>query len=132
MVGLASQSRVVRRRRRAAGSMLIAELVVAMGIAVAVLAPLSIGFVKDAHLLRAEYYRAVAMEIVDGEMEILVAGEWQAYPEGTHEYKVSARAAANLPRGKFVLTRTGNRLRLEWSAATARGIGRVVREATVK
>lgn len=132
MVGLASQSRVVRRRRRAAGSMLIAELVVAMGIAVAVLAPLSIGFVKDAHLLRAEYYRAVAMEIVDGEMEILVAGEWQAYPEGTHEYKVSARAAANLPRGKFMLTRTGNRLRLEWSAATARGIGRIVREATVK
>lgn len=72
------------------------------------------------------------MEIVDGEMEILVAGEWRAYPEGTHEYNVSARAASNLPRGKFVLTRTGNRLRLEWSAASARGIGKVVREATAK
>ncbi len=132
MVGIKTQTRTVAGRHRAAGSMLIAELVVAMGIVVAVLVPLSIGFVKDAHLLRAGYYRAVAMEIVDGEMETLVSGEWQAYSEGTHEYKVSARAAANLPRGKFVLTRTGNRLRLEWSAASARGIGRIVREATVK
>jgi len=132
MVTLKSQSRNGRRWGSTAGSILIAELVVAMGIVIAVLVPLSIGFVKDAHLLRAEYYRTVAMEIVDGEMEILVAGEWRAYPEGTHEYKVPARAAANLPRGKFVLTRTGNRLRLEWSATSARGIGKVVREATVK
>lgn len=58
MVGLKRQSRHGRRGHGAAGSILIFELVVAMGIVVAVLLPLSIGLVKDAHLLRAEYYRA--------------------------------------------------------------------------
>lgn len=132
MVRLKNLPQMLLNGRYATGNILIAELVVATGIVVLVLAPLSIGFVKDAHLLRAEYYRAIAMEIVDGEMEILAAGEWQAYPEGIHDYKVSARAALNLPRGKFTLTRTGNQVRLEWSAASARGIGKVVRETTVK
>jgi len=117
---------------RAAGSALIAELIVAMAILVAAVFPLSLSFLKDARVLRAEYCRAVAVEIVDGEMEILVAGEWQAYAEGAHAYEVRAQAARNLPPGQFQLTRTGNRIRLEWAATEKQGIGTVVREATVK
>jgi len=117
---------------RAAGSALIAELIVAMAILVAAVFPLSLSFFNDARALRAEYCRAVAMEIVDGEMEILMAGEWRAYSEGTHVYLVQAEAARNLPPGQFQLTRTGNHIRLEWAAVEKRGIGNIVREATVR
>ena len=72
------------------------------------------------------------MEIVDGEMEILAAGGWKNFPDGTQNYPVQAKAAANLPPGKFQLTKTGNHLRLEWQSDKREGIGPVVREITVK
>ena len=72
------------------------------------------------------------MEIVDGEMEILAAGEWQNFPEGSQSYTVHARAAASLPPGHFQLTKTGRHLRLEWTADNRQGIGSVVREVTLK
>jgi hypothetical protein len=68
---------------------------------------------------------------VDGEMEILAAGQWRAVPEGTNTYAVHAAAATNLPPGQFRLIRTGNHLQLEWKANPPR-IGNVVREVTVK
>ena len=42
------------------------------------------------------------------------------------------RAAANLPPGRFQLTKTGNHLRLEWASDRRQGIGTVVREVTFK
>ncbi|MHB8523168.1 MAG: type IV pilus modification PilV family protein [Limisphaerales bacterium] len=112
--------------------MLTTELIVAMAILVIAVLPLGYSFVRDARFLRASYQRAVAMEIVDGEMEILVAGEWRALPEGTQPYVIQADAAANLPPGRFEVTRAGRRLRLEWASAEKRGIGTVVREVTLK
>jgi hypothetical protein len=52
-------------RRR--GSMMI-ELVIGIALLVGVLMPLVLSMLKDQRLCRAYYYRAVAMEIVDGEM----------------------------------------------------------------
>ncbi len=112
--------------------MLMAELIVAMAILVIAILPLGYSFVKETRMLRATYQRAVAMEIVDGEMEVLAAGGWHAFPEGYQDYSLSAAAAANLPPGRFQFTRTGNRLRLEWAATESHGIGKVVREATGK
>ena len=83
-------------------------------------------------MLRIEYCRSVANEIVDGEMEILAAGEWKNFPDGPQNYTVHAHAAAYLPPGHFQLTKTGNHLRLEWKSDKRRGIGTVVREVTVK
>jgi hypothetical protein len=110
----------------------MAELVLAMGIVIIAMLPLSFSVSSDARLFRATYQRAVAMEIVDGEMEILAAGEWRNFPEGAHPYTVHANAAANLPPGRFQLTRADRHLRLEWSSAKKQGIGPVVREVTVK
>ena len=83
-------------------------------------------------MLKIEYARSVANEIVDGEMEILVAGDWKNFPDGPQNYSVHANAAAGLPPGRFQLTKNSNRLRLEWNADEKRGIGTVVRETTVK
>jgi hypothetical protein len=110
---------------------LLIELVVAMAILAIALLPLAYAAGSTAKRFRANYERAVALEIVDGEMEILAAGEWRAFPEGSQPYIVRAKAAANLPPGQFQFTRAGNHLRLQWSSAEMRGIGVVVREVTV-
>jgi hypothetical protein len=111
--------------------MVLVELVVAIAVLAIALLPLAYAVGSTSKRFRANYDRAVAMEIVDGEMEILAAGEWRAFPEGAQPYPVHAKAAANLPPGKFQFTRAGNHLRLEWSSTEKRGIGVVVREVTV-
>jgi hypothetical protein len=108
------------------------EIVVAMALMGIALLPLSYSVRSDARLLRATCQHAVAMEIVDGEMEILAAGEWQSFPEGTSEHPINAHAIVNLPPGHFQFTRTGKHLRLEWTASEKHGIGTVLREVTVK
>jgi hypothetical protein len=112
--------------------MIIVEVVVAMAILLIAFVPLACAFLADAKVLRVTYQRAVAMEIVDGEMEILAAGAWHDLQEGSAPYSVHANAATNLPSGQFLLTRNANHLRLEWSAAKPSGIGHIVREVTVK
>ena len=123
---------VILREHTKQGGFAMAELTLAMAIILIALLPLSFSVNHDARLFRATYQRAVAMEIVDGEMEILAAGEWRNFPEGAHPYTVQARAASNLPPGRFLVTRTGQHLRLEWSSAKKQGIGPVVREVTVQ
>lgn len=111
---------------------LMIDLIVGMAIFTVAIMPLTFSFIRERQMLRAEYSRAVAVEIVDGEMEILVAGEWRDFPDGPRIYPVHARAAAHLPPGHFQLTKTGKHLRLEWKSDEPRGIGTVVREITVK
>jgi len=109
-----------------------AELIVAMGILVLAMLPVSYGFLQERRLSRAYYFRAIAMEVVDGEMEVLLAGEWRQFSEGPQTYAVRAEAARNLPLGKFVLTRRGERIRLEWLPQKPNQGGRVTREADMK
>lgn len=111
---------------------IITEMMVAMAILTIAVLPLGYTIRADARMLRASYQHAVAMEIVDGEMEILASGAWRDIPEGARPYGVHAKAATNLPPGRFLLTRAGNHLRLEWSSAKKSGIGTIVREVTVK
>jgi hypothetical protein len=112
--------------------MLMMDLTVAMAILVIAILPLGYSLMADARHLRVNYQRAVAMEIVDGEMEILAAGAWRSVPEGATSYPIHAAAAANLPPGRFQLTRTGNHLQLEWKPDEHQGVGTIVREVTVK
>ena len=107
------------------------DLVVAMAILSLAIVPLGYSFARERHVLKIEYLRAVANEIVDGEMEILAAGDWKNFPDGPQNYSVHAGAAASLPPGHFQLTKTGNRLRLEWTPDKKRGVGAVVRETTL-
>ncbi len=118
------------KRNRQGGIMV--ELVTAMGILTAAVLPLAYSFINEQHQCHLAYIRAVAMELVDGEMEALAAGEWQAFGDGTHVYAVNAGAARNLPPGKFTLTVRGRQLRLEWQPAEPRFGRPVAREATGK
>jgi hypothetical protein len=119
---------MVKRRRLERGSMII-ELMTALAILVAILLPLGLSFVDEQHACRVYYWRAVAMETVDGEMEVLAAGEWHAFGEGTTPYTVHTESAKYLPPGKFTLTVHGPHLRLEWRPEKSRFGAPVVRKA---
>jgi hypothetical protein len=115
------------KRTRPCG-FLTTELIVAAAILVLAMLPLSYAIIRERTLARACYFHAVAMEIVDGEMEALRAGEWRTFAEGSHPYPVRAEAAKNLPRGQFNLTREAKRLRLEWIPEKRAKGGRVARD----
>jgi len=119
------------RHRRQRGSLLV-ELLVALAIVTGVLLPLAYSFVSERRLARGYYQRAVAMEIVDGEMETLLAGEWRAFSPGTHDYQVHAGAATNLPSGRFILSVQPGKLRLRWQPTLKDHGGPVTREANLK
>jgi len=108
------------------------ELLVAMALLSTVLLPVAYSMASEKRLARATYQRAVAMEIVDGEMEILAAGEWRAYAPGTHDYSVHAGAATNLPPGRFLFSLEPSRLRLEWRPTVQMHGGSVVREVVMQ
>jgi len=118
-------------RRRQCGALMV-ELFVAMALLAGVLFPLAYSFTSERRYARASYQRAVAMEIVDGEMEVLLAGQWRAFTPGVHPYTVRAEAATNLPPGQFTLTLEPAKIRLQWQPARKDHGGAVVREARLK
>ncbi|HTV40765.1 MAG TPA: hypothetical protein VMF08_09330 [Candidatus Sulfotelmatobacter sp.] len=119
------------RNRRQEHGLLELDLVIALALLALAIIPLAFSFINERKALRADYCRAVANEIVDGEMEVLAAGAWTEFPDGTRVYMVHCRAATNLPAGQFELTKNGKHLRLEWTPNTRIGTGAVVREVTV-
>ena len=127
--GSARNSRCARHRQT--GSLMV-ELLVAVALVIGMLLPLAYSFVWERRLARAYYHRAVAIEIVDGEMEALAAGQWRAFPPGTNDYRVDADAAKNLPAGRFILTVQGDKVRLRWQPAQKDQGGPVTREAVLK
>jgi len=120
-------NQTARARQRGA---LATECVVALGLFALAALPLSIAFLHEARYSRACYHRAATTELVDGEMEILAAGEWRRFAPGVHRYPVTASAATNLPPGGFWLTVETNRLRLEWRPADGRTNHLIARERT--
>ena len=108
------------------------EVLVAVAILIGVLFPLAYSFVGERRLARSCYQRAVAMEIVDGEMEVLLAGEWRAFSPGVHGYRVHAGAATNLPPGRFTLSVQPARLQLRWQPVVKNHGGPVTREAILR
>ena len=107
------------------------DLVVALAIFAIAILPLGYAFARERQVLKIDYARSVANEIVDGEMEILAAGAGRDYPDGSQVYAIHARAVASLPPGHFQLTKNGNHLRLAWMPDERHGLGAVIRETTL-
>lgn len=103
------------------------EFMVALAMLFLMTIPLIGSWMAEARAVRGSYFRAVAMELVDGEIECLAAGGWRNLQEGAQPYTVRAAAATNLPPGAFTATLQERTLRLEWKPARRLGSGQIVR-----
>jgi hypothetical protein len=126
---MVTRVQILRARRR--GSLML-ELLVAMVLLSIALLPLAYATFSEYKLARAYYQRAVALELVDGEIEVLAAGEWRSFPVGTQDYPIRASAATNLPPGRLVLTLQPPKVRLDWEPAAKGRSGPVSREVFVQ
>jgi hypothetical protein len=122
---------VIRHSRLSFRGILVWELLVAMAILATAFFPLCLSWLNEQKALHAGYSRALAIGLVDGEMEILAAGEWRLFPAGVHPYPVKARAATNLPPGRFLLTINERAIRLEWKPDKSFSGGPVWREMRI-
>ena len=117
------------RRERA---FLATEMVVALGILVVVALPLAYAHVDALRRVAADYRRTALLELVDGEAEILAAGAARVVTDGRHAWTLRGASARNVPAGQAILTREGNRARLEWIPADRRQGRPVLREFTLR
>ena len=120
---------VVTYRRR---GFLQIDLAIGLAILTIAIVPLGFAFARERQVLRMEYHRAVINELVDGEMEILVAGGAKNLPDGAQPLTVSSRAAEKLPPGHFQLTKTAGHLRVEWLPDEKGGVSAIAREGAFK
>ena len=65
------------------------DVAVALGLVVVTLIPIALRYYPMQKLFRGYYFHSVAMEIVDGELEILAAGEWKRFPLGTNDFQAA-------------------------------------------
>jgi hypothetical protein len=109
--------------------MLQVDMLVAMSLLVLAVIPVAYSFNLDRKAMTRGYERAIAMELTDGEMEILLAGAWHYYPTGTNLIHFSGRAATNLSTSQATLLVTPEKLRLDWRPLERRskGISREVK-----
>ena len=108
------------------GSLAI-DLLVAMVLLLVAVVPFGLGYLNSEKQMRQAYFRAVALELVDGEAEVLAAGLLHQFPEGLHDYSIQFGAVTNLPPGRFRLQRTGDNGVLEWLPLAPMPGGRVHR-----
>lgn len=108
--------------------MLQVDMLVAMTLLVLAIFPIAYSFYLDRIAMNRVYERAIATELVDGEMEILLAGAWRNHPPGTNLMQFTGLAAANLSTAQATLIVTSERLRLEWRPVDRRSKG-ISREA---
>jgi hypothetical protein len=124
--------RILRHPRTHEAAALMTELMIGLAILGIAIFPLAYSFAKEHQYLRSCYQRAVAMEIVDGEMEVLLAGHRHTFTNGVHTLTSRAQSATNLPPGILQLTVAEKNLRVEWLPSGKDQGGKVVREATAK
>ena len=104
-------------RRRLQRGVLEVDMTIALAILFIAVLPLAYSFASDAKAMRRNYERAVAMELLDGKMEVLAAGAWRNHPAGTNEIRLAGHAAANLSTDRALLIIQPDRIRLEWRPA---------------
>ena len=83
-------------------------------------------------LARRQHFEAVALQMIDGELDVLLAGERQKYPLGEHKITPPGEAVKTLPVGEFILIVKEKQLFLAWVPEKEAKWGRVEREVTLK
>jgi len=125
---------ILSRTTRVARCRAFLQLDVAVAITVLALVfiPLSISSSGDLDLARRHYFEAVALQLIDGEMDVLLAGEHRKYTPGEYGITPVGEAVQNLPEGKFVLTVQEQKLTLAWVPTKRAKWGRVERVVELK
>ena len=125
---------ILSRTTRVARCRAFLQLDVAVAITVLALVfiPLSISSSGDLDLARRHYFEAVALQLIDGEMDVLLAGERRKYILGEHRITPVGEAVQNLPEGEFVLTVHDQKLTLAWVPKKLAKWGRVERVVQLK
>jgi hypothetical protein len=108
------------------------DVAVAITVLALVFIPLSVSSSGDLDLARRHYFEAVALQLIDGEMDVLLAGERRKYTPGEHQIKPVGEAVQNLPEGEFVLTVHDQKLTLAWVPTKRAKWGRVERVVELK
>ena len=108
------------------------DVAVAITVLALVFIPLSISSSGDLDLARRHYFEAVALQLIDGEMDVLLAGEHRKYTTGEHRITPVGEAVQNLPEGEFVLTVHDQKLTLAWVPTKRAKWGRVERVVELK
>ena len=124
----------IRPTTRLANRLAFLQLDVAVAITVLALVfiPLSVSSSGDLDLARRQYFEAVALQLIDGEMDVLLAGERRKYTPGEHQITPVGEAVQNLPEGEFVLTVHDQKLTLAWVPTKRAKWGRVERVVELK
>ena len=108
------------------------DIAVAITVLALVFIPLSISSSGDLDLARRHYFEAVALQLIDGEMDVLLAGERRKHTTGEHRITPIGEAVQNLPEGEFVLTVHDQKLTLAWVPTKRAKWGRVERVVELK
>ena len=124
----------IRHTTRLAKRLAFLQLDVAIALTVLALVfiPLSVSSSGDLDLARRHYFEAVALQLIDGEMDVLLAGERQKYTSGEHRIRLLGKAVQNLPEGEFVLSVQDQKLTLAWVPKKLAKWGRVDRVVQLK
>ena len=102
--------------RRPAGALTI-ELVVAAAMLLTVFLPLGLGLVTQHRQARDLHLRAVIMQHLDGELEVLSAGGWRQLPAEGRRWELAPQPGALVPRGHFEAVAADGWLRVSWQPA---------------
>ena len=89
--------RLARRR-----AFLQLDMAMALSLLALVFIPLSVSSSGGLDLARRHYFEAVALKLIDGEMDVLLAGERRKHTTGEHRITPIGEAVQNLPEGEFV------------------------------
>ena len=108
------------------------DVAVAITVLALVFIPLSVSSSGDLDLARRQYFEAVALQLIDGEMDVLLAGERRKHTTGEHRITPIGEAVQNLPEGEFVLTVHDQKLTLAWVPTKRAKWGRVERVVELK
>ena len=99
------KTHLIPSRARRTAAHIQADLVTALGLIALTVLPLGYGYLHHRQVVRNATTRAVVLELVDSEMEILAAGEHRAFQPGGAFSTASSAAPPHSPPMEVEITR---------------------------
>ena len=123
---------ILRPTPRAAKRLAFVQLDVALAVSILLLVfiPFSVTSSSKLDLARRQHF--VALQMIDGELDVLMAGERQKFSPGEHKITPPGEAVKTLPVGEFILTVEEKQLTVAWVPEKEAKWGRVEREVILK